>query len=62
MKDKMNPIGLMPKNIHTEIRFKEVCGAMSRYYNACLIIPIEWIEEYNELVSQLYPQSKEFKL
>lgn len=48
------PLGLMPKKFYDERvnieRFNEVCGAISRYYNAGLKINIEWIEEYNELV------------
>lgn len=48
------PLGLMPKKFHDERvkveRFNEVCGAITRYYNAGLKINIEWIEEYNELV------------
>lgn len=51
------PIGLMPKRFHTENvkiqRFNDVCGAISRYYNAGLIIDIEWIEEYNELIGSI---------
>jgi hypothetical protein len=44
------PIGIMPKHIWQENRFMEVCSAITRYYNASLPIPIEWVEEYNELV------------
>lgn len=48
------PIGLIPKKFHDERvkveRFKDVCGAIARYYNAGLKINIEWIKEYNELV------------
>ena len=48
------PLGLIPKKIHDEFvmveRFNEVCGAIARYYNAGMKIPIEWIEEYDELV------------
>lgn len=47
------PIGLMPRKIHREHRFYDVCDAISRYYNANLQIPIEWIEEYNELLEVL---------
>jgi hypothetical protein len=51
------PLGLIPKKIHDERvkmeRFNEVCGAISRYYNAGLKINIEWIEEYNELVEDV---------
>lgn len=49
---KKPPLGLIPKFIHKERRFIEVCGAISRYYEAGLVIPIEWVEEYNELVKQ----------
>jgi len=44
------PIGLIPKSINDQKRYHEVCEAITRYYNASLQIPIEWIEEYNELV------------
>lgn len=44
------PLGLIPKKFKQQERFLEVCGAISRYYNAGIKIPIEWIEEYNELV------------
>lgn len=44
------PLGLTPKWVIQEARYFDVCGAISRYYNAGLKIPIEWIEEYNELV------------
>jgi hypothetical protein len=44
------PLGLMPIRIHQENRFDEVCAAITRYYNAGLKIPIEWIVEYNELI------------
>ncbi len=44
------PLGLKPKWINQKERFNEVCGAISRYYEAGLKIPIEWVVEYNELV------------
>ena len=53
---KLVPIGLKPKEIHERdtaiLRFNEVCGAISRYYNACIKIPIIWLEEYNELIGK----------
>lgn len=60
------PLGLMPKKLHyerlTAERFNEVCGAIVRYYNAGLKINVEWIEEYNELVSEIINQpNKEVK-
>lgn len=49
-----SPIGLMPKKYHIDKvnkeRFNDICGAISRYYNAGLEINPEWINEYNELV------------
>lgn len=47
------PIGLMPKSIHLEKRFYEVCGAITRYYSVGGKIPIEWVEEYNELLEKV---------
>lgn len=44
------PLGLTPKRIRQEQRFQEVCAAIARYYDAGKKIPIEWVEEYNELV------------
>lgn len=48
----MLPIGLIPKFINKLERLDEVRGALSRYFTAGLPIPIEWIEEYNELVEE----------
>ena len=55
---KKPPIGLTPKWLHYTERFSEVCGALSRYYNAELKIPIEWIEEYNELIDKINDSNK----
>ena len=46
------PIGLRPKWVSDKERLNEVRSAIVRYYDAELKIPIEWIEEYNELVSE----------
>jgi len=54
---KRPPLGLIPKEIYNKnnkvTRFNEVCGAISRYYNEGLQIPINWVEEYNELVDNI---------
>lgn len=50
---KKNLIGLIPKKIYYENRLIEVKNAIERYYNANLIIPIEWVKEYNELIIKL---------
>ena len=48
------PLGLMPKKYYDikerNLRFNDICGAISRYYNAGLPINIEWVEEYNEIL------------
>jgi hypothetical protein len=44
------PLGLIPKNFHNEKRLNEVREAIIRYCNAELKIPLEWIQEYNELI------------
>jgi hypothetical protein len=48
------PLGLMPKKYYYEQvkneRFKQVCEAITKYYNAGLHINIEWVDEYNELI------------
>ena len=63
MKNTKPPLGLPPKFVMRMERLEEVRGAISRYYNAGLKIPVEWIEEYNELTEHLNPSKvKEFKL
>ena len=53
-KHNMNkpPIGLKPKKYHSLERLNEVRSAIVRYvmYDDKLPIPVEWIEEYNELI------------
>tara|TARA_R110002020_G_scaffold158216_2_gene341292 strand:- start:424 stop:588 length:165 start_codon:yes stop_codon:yes gene_type:complete len=44
------PIGLKPKKYHSLERLNEVRSAIVRYYEAELPMPVEWIEEYNELI------------
>ena len=44
------PIGLKPKLVKRLERLQEARGAIVRYYDASLKIPIEWIKEYNELI------------
>ena len=44
------PIGLTPRHIVQDNRMREILAAMERYALAEQMIPIEWINEYNELV------------
>lgn len=52
---KRPPLGIMPKDIFRKKVDQERLGSLqdviARYYNADLPIKIEWIEEYNELIS-----------
>lgn len=52
MKAEKPPIGLTPKWVWKKERLKEVRDAIARYYDAGLVIPVEWIIEYNELVAK----------
>lgn len=52
------PIGLKPKYIHNEHRFAKVNNAIVRYLDAGLHIPVEWVEEYNELNPNKKPEFK----
>ncbi len=44
------PVGLRPKWVSDKERLNEVRSAIVRYYDAELKIPIEWVEEYNQLI------------
>lgn len=48
------PIGIRPRFIIELQRIEEISGGIIRYLEAKRQIPIEWIEEYNELTSK-YP-------
>lgn len=54
----MSPIGLKPKLVNRLERLGEVRSAIARYYDAELKIPIEWVEEYNELIDSTKNNSK----
>ena len=47
-------LGLIPRGFYNERvmddRYRDVCAAIARYYNADREIPIEWVDEFNELV------------
>lgn len=48
------PIGLRPRNIIDHLRKGEISEAIIRYQAAGnLAIPLEWIEEYNEIMERL---------
>ena len=44
------PLGIIPRHLHIEKRIDEIKFAIERYIAQKIPIPIEWFEEYNELV------------
>ncbi len=55
-KDKTNtskpPLGIEPRELHDEARQHELISAIYRYINANKEIPIQWIEEYNNICTR----------
>lgn len=50
---KKPPMGIMPKWRHDEMRLGSIIGAIERYIDAKCQVPLEWIEEYNQLVKEV---------
>lgn len=46
------PIGIPPRYIWRSRRLREITEAISRYTEALAKIPIEWIQEYNDLIKE----------
>lgn len=51
------PLGVIPKKIWKKQRLEELRGAVERYLEANQRIPIEWIEEYNQLLDDIRKES-----
>ena len=47
------PLGVIPKNMWKKQRLKELRDVIDRYLEANQRVPIEWIEEYNELLEDI---------
>lgn len=56
---KRPPLGLRPKWIVAEHRKAEIDEAMMRYKNAGKEIPMEWHDEFNEIVAYLNSRNKD---
>jgi len=50
--DKGPPLGIMPRFILEEKRLKELKETIIRYLEACLKVPKEWYEEYEDLLER----------
>ena len=46
------PLGVEPRYIHEELRRQQLSAAIVRYAEASLPVPLEWVEEYNELIER----------
>lgn len=55
--NKKPPLGVMPRELHDEIRRKSLGDAIVRYIDAQLPVNPEWVEEYNELAERMQPDT-----
>ncbi len=46
------PRGIMSRKDHDGLRIREITDAMVRFIQERLPIPIDWLEEYNDLISR----------
>ncbi len=46
------PLGVKPQKIHDEQRNEMLSAGISRYLKAGKEIPIEWVDEYNEIITR----------
>jgi hypothetical protein len=50
------PLGLIPRHIYEQAtkaeRIEAIKQAMARYLEAGQVVPMKWVEEYNELVTK----------
>jgi hypothetical protein len=47
---KAPPLGIMPRYVWDDLRLKALVAAMRRMQDNGYPIPVEWVEEYNELL------------
>ena len=61
MKTRKGPMGIMPKYVHDQRRFRELGLAIARFVEAQCQIPEEWIYEYNELANtvEIFEEEKQ---
>lgn len=49
------PLGPPPRHLHEEQRMQRISDAIARYSEVYKPIPVEWVEEYNELATRRIP-------
>jgi len=54
---KKPPLGVMPRDIYERnckvTRLNAIAAAISRYLQREMKVPVEWIQEYNELAEEI---------
>jgi hypothetical protein len=53
IKKTKQPIEIYPKHIWEALRLKDLKDAINRYTDANYIVPIEWVNEYNEFAKRI---------
>lgn len=53
LKYEKPPVGLMPRKIWLETRFKEILDAIKRYSDVNKQVPMEWLNELTEINKQI---------
>ena len=48
------PHGLVPRYIVTEQRLDDIINAIHRYLEVKMVIPVEWLSEYNFILKEIY--------
>lgn len=56
---KKPPLGLMPRYLWERKRRYEIGEAISRYVEVDKSIPVEWLDEYNELIQKAIGEANE---
>jgi len=51
---KFNPEGLLPESVHHFSRKEDLKKAIEGYLEAELTVPLNWLEEHNNLVKKGY--------
>lgn len=46
------PLGLKPRQIHEDERLEQIDAAIVRYLHDDKVVPLEWLEERNELINR----------
>lgn len=45
------PVGIISKKVYYDSRINEIINAINEYRTANIVVPLEWIEEYNILIN-----------